>query len=167
MLTNEELELNNINKLSLTISDDESEYCCICINTIENVFIKLKCCKQFIHEKCIIEFIININNDRYKCPICRNEIQLCESITFGKIIDYINEKKINISKDKLQSVIKNLYKDIPIKDLFNIDGSVDIQYLKDTIERLTVKNDKYRVIFAFISIPLILIFGIIIFNNFK
>lgn len=166
MQINEEFELDSIKDTHLIISDDETEYCCICINTVENVFVKLKCCKQFIHENCIIEFIININNDMYKCPICRNQIQLCEFITFGKIIDYINEKKINVSLDKIQSIIKTLYKDIPIIGLFNIDRSVDIeiQHLKDTIEKLTVKNNKFRLIFLFI--PLIIIFSIIIFNNY-
>lgn len=168
MPINEELELNNINT-NLIISEDDTEYCCICINTIEDEFIKLKCCNQSIHENCIIEYIININNDIYKCPICRNQMQLYEPITFGKIIDYINDKQELISNDKVKSIIKNLYKDIPITVLFNTNENEneEIRQLNYTIQQLTIKNDKMRVMFLFISLPLVVMITIFVFNNYK
>jgi|UniRef100_A0A6C0AN92 hypothetical protein len=164
MLINEELELNNINT-NLTISEDDTDYCCICINTIQDDFIKLRCCKQYIHEKCITEFITSINNNVYNCPICRK--QLNTPVSFGRIIDYMTEKPELISTNKIQDIIKKLYKDIPIKHLFNIDGNEEIQHLKNTIEILTLKIDKYRMIFLFISLPLIIMFTVFVFNNYS
>ena len=167
MSINEEFELNNIN----TNSDDETDYCCICINTFEDEFIKLQCCNQFIHKNCIMEFITSINNNIYKCPICRTQIDI--SVSFGKIIDYLNENPELISKDKIQCIIKTFYKDIPIKDLFNRNESEseieseEIKHLKDTIRILTIKKDKFLIINIFLSIPLILIFTIYLFNNYK
>ena len=152
----------DINKTILTISDDDTDYCCICINTIQDDFIKLRCCKQYIHEKCITEFITSINNNVYNCPICRKELNT--PVSFGKIIDCMIEKPQLISTNKIQDIIKKLYKDIPIKHLFNIDGNEEIQHLKNTIEILTLKNDKYRMIFLFISLPLIIMFTVFVFN---
>ena len=76
----------------------------------------------------------------------------------------MTEKPELISTNKIQDIIKKLYKDIPIKHLFNIDGNEEIQHLKNTIEILTLKIDKYRMIFLFISLPLIIMFTVFVFN---
>jgi hypothetical protein len=163
--TNDNFELQELNNTILTISDDETEYCCICINTIEDNFIKLKCCNQSIHENCIIEFITSINNNLYNCPICRKGLNI--PVSLGKIIDYINGKPELISNNKIQDIIINLYKDIQLKDLFNINQDTEIHHLKNTIENLTLKNDKYRVILLFLSFPLVVMFTVFLFNNYK
>lgn len=150
----------NIEKTIVIISE---YYCCICINTKDDLFIKLRCCNQSIHKNCIIEFIISINNNIYKCPTCRRNLNI--PISFGKIIDYINEKTELISKEKIQDIINNLYKDIHIKELFNMDKTAEIEHLKSTIEKLTIQNDRFRVIFLFISVPLFVIFTVFVFNN--
>ena len=90
-------ELNEINKTLLTIRDDESDYCCICINTENDIFVKLKCCNQSIHETSIIEFITSINNELYNCPICRKHLNT--QVSFGKLIDYINENFYPVKLD--------------------------------------------------------------------
>lgn len=155
----------DIEKTIVTISDDDTDYCCICINTIDSDFIKLRCCNQSIHENCIIEFITNINNNIYKCPTCRKNLDV--PISFGKIIDYINEKTELVSKEKIQHVINNLYKDIPIKNLFNIDRTAEIEHFKNTIEKLTTQNNRFRVIFLFTSVPLFVMFTVFVFNNYN
>lgn len=166
----EKFELQNINKdkdinEEKTIVTISEHYCCICINTTDSDFIKLQCCNQSIHETCIIEFIISINNNIYKCPTCRKNLDI--PISFGKIIDYINENTELISKEKIQDIINNLYKDIRIKDLFNMDKSAEIEHLKNTIEKLTMQNDRFRVIFLFIYLPLIVMFTVFVFNNYN
>lgn len=166
MQVNEDLELNEINKTLLSICDDnESDYCCICINTMEYSFIKLKCCNQMIHERCIIEFIVNINNDLYNCPICRKHLNT--SVSFGEVIDYMNENTELISKEKIQNIILNLYKDLPIKDLFNIDENGEMKHLKETVIKLTLQNDKFRMIILLLSLPLLVIIGSIVFSNYN
>lgn len=166
MQVNEDVELNEINKTLLTIRDDnESDYCCICINTMEYSFVKLTCCNQMIHEMCIIEFIVNINNNLYNCPICRKHLNT--QVSFGKLIDYINENFELISKDKIQNIILNLYKDLPIKDLFNIDESAEMKHLKETVIKLTLQNDKFRMIIIILCLPLLIIIGSFVFSNYK
>jgi hypothetical protein len=165
MQVNEDLELNEINKTLLTIRDDESDYCCICINTENDIFVKLKCCNQSIHETCIIEFITSINNELYNCPICRKHLNT--QVSFGKLIDYINENFELISKDKIQNIILNLYKDLPIKDLFNIDESAEMKHLKETVIKLSLKNDQFRMIIIILCLPVLFIICSIVFNRYK
>jgi len=159
MQDNEDLEMNNFHFDEY--SDEETDYCCICINTKRENFITLKCCNQSIHESCIIEFITSINNDLYNCPVCRNRLNI--QVSFGKLIDYINEKSELISINKIQSIISHLYKDIQIKDLFNINDSAEIEHLKKTVTELTIKNN--RLIIIILSLPVIIIFCAIIFHR--
>lgn len=152
------------NTILIINGDNNVEYCCICINTNNDNFIKLRCCNQSIHENCVIEFITNINNNIYKCPTCRKNLDV--PISFGKIIDYISEKRESISKEKIQNVIINLYKDIYIKELFDIDRIAEIEHLKNTIEKLTIENDRFRVVFLFISLPLVVMITVFVFSNY-
>lgn len=163
MQDNEELKMNNFHfdEYFDGYFDEETDYCCICINTKREIFIKLKCCNQSIHESCIIEFITSINNDLYNCPVCRNKLNI--QVSFGKLIDYINEKSDLISIDKIQSIISHLYKDIQIKDLFNINDSAEIEHLKKTVTELTIKNNRFRLIIIILSLPVIIIICAIIF----
>ena len=142
--------------------DKESKYCCICLNTNKDNFIKLKCCKQFIHKGCIIELVVN--NDVFNCPICRSKIKLCDSITFGKIIDYINYKKILVSSEKMKTIITHLYNSYQFKLLFNMENTdiAEINHLKKTVTKLMIENSKLKCIILIILIPLIISIIIIV-----
>jgi hypothetical protein len=102
----EDLELNTL--VTLNNNDDEN-YCCICLNTENDKYVSLQCCNKTIHYECIMVWMITKNNINYKCPICRKQIQLNDSVTLGNLIDYINTKQQVITKTRMYELIRNLY----------------------------------------------------------
>ena len=64
------IELQIINKTSTrSSSEDYERYCCICLNTNYDTFIKFDCCRQSIHQECFVKMILT--NIDVKCPTCR------------------------------------------------------------------------------------------------
>ena len=63
------------------LSPEQAEQgeCCVCLNTICDLYVELHCCRQHIHKKCLIEWILNESNVRPKCPICRCVIYSLDS----------------------------------------------------------------------------------------
>tara|TARA_A100001015_G_C14970099_1_gene704717 strand:- start:726 stop:1088 length:363 start_codon:yes stop_codon:yes gene_type:complete len=81
----ENYEIYNINQLEYDTSDIiqnniekiEIDYeCCICLEDLETNLHKTKCCKKYIHTKCLVDYIMFKVNNRKKvtCPYCRQDI---------------------------------------------------------------------------------------------
>ena len=100
--------------IELCLTNNSNFECCICINTCSYNFINMKCCKQMIHDKCLIEWLLSSNNKYLKCAICRSDIiDLNDTITLGNFIDSINSIKstssVTFNKRGLVEIINRLY----------------------------------------------------------
>lgn len=53
-----------------------NEDCCICLEPMEYNLTKTKCCNQYIHNKCLVDYIIFKYRNRSEiiCPLCRSKI---------------------------------------------------------------------------------------------
>ena len=139
--------------------DNLNEYCCICINTYEYQYCKLSCCRQSIHNLCLIDWILSENNVLYKCPICRKQIDIKNSITIGTIIDHINNREEPISTDKFDLIVQKLY---PNTHLYSI-LSDDIITRNIISVRLSNLNRTWlNMKILFVSIFIVLIFASIL-----
>lgn len=111
----------------------EQGECCVCLNTICDLYVELHCCRQHIHKKCLIEWILNESNVRPKCPICRCVIYSLDSCIELKdfilvLHDILNCKNITtIDKHRLKNLSHIFYKnEILFEHLFVSDNVDDI-----------------------------------------
>ena len=53
-----------------------NEDCCICLEPMEHNLTKTKCCNQYLHNKCLVDYIIFKYKNRLEiiCPLCRSKI---------------------------------------------------------------------------------------------
>jgi len=117
------------------LSPEQAEQgeCCVCLNTICDLYVELHCCRQHIHKKCLIEWILNESNVRPKCPICRCVIYSLDSCIELKdfilvLHDILNCKNITtIDKHRLKNLSHIFYKnEILFEHLFVSDNVDDI-----------------------------------------
>jgi hypothetical protein len=106
---------NNEEFLELQILSSEQHQCCICLNTIYDLYVELHCCKQHIHKKCLIEWILNESKLTSKCPICRTVIYSLDSRIEMKdfifvLQDILNCQKMKIDKHRLKNICESFYK---------------------------------------------------------
>lgn len=76
----------------------EDNNCCICLDgpvLCNNV--ELKCCKQFLHKRCL--FLVVLNGYK-ECPLCRSQLSPYQ---------YFDEKSLNIHYNMLSSVEQEMY----------------------------------------------------------
>jgi len=117
------------------LSPEQAEQgeCCVCLNTICDLYVELHCCRQHIHKKCLIEWILNESNVRPRCPICRCVIYSLDSCIELKdfilvLHDILNCKNITtIDKHRLKNLSHIFYKnEILFEHLFVSDNVDDI-----------------------------------------
>lgn len=103
--------------------------CFVCLDTdeFESILI-LDCCKQKIHEKCLVNWILSKPN--YHCAVCKVKIvDLSKSIPFNKFLTFLNIRlqQQDIQKDKIRDILINLYRSEPLVDVFlnDIDKTSD------------------------------------------
>lgn len=65
-----QLEYDNEITPELNIKED----CSICLESMEYNLTKTKCCKQYIHNKCLVNYILYKykNREEIICPLCRS-----------------------------------------------------------------------------------------------
>lgn len=143
-------------------NNSNEDYCCICLNTYDYIYNKLQCCQQTIHENCLIEWILSDNNVLYRCPICRNKININEKITIGKIIDYINTQEQCISKEKLQSILHSLYTNTNLRLLLLEENFSEDQSHDDRLQLINNVNNRLKGLIIFI-VGICIMFIMIIF----
>ena len=122
------MEVIEITELNLNSSNHA--FCCVCLNTSDYKFIKLKCCNQEIHKKCVIEWITSPQNRIINCPICRKQMDISFSnfVTLGEIIDEVNKKDKLLSKQKFDQIIQTLYPDSYLNTIItNPDDEIDFE----------------------------------------
>jgi len=100
-----EIELRNRDTydtcdLSDCVIDDDEE-CCICLNTLDNVYVVLDCCKKQLHKQCLISWMCYGNYIELRCPMCRVEISnITELVSYNDIMDntdvQLNDNVMNI-----------------------------------------------------------------------
>lgn len=89
-------------------------YCCVCLNTLTDEFVKTICCSQMLHKKCLMDWICSSSNVSITCPICRRDIILDNIIKLEDFVIYINQdlqKYKSINKTKIKEILSKLYKD--------------------------------------------------------
>jgi hypothetical protein len=116
--------------LELQILSTEQPVCCVCLNTIYDLYVELHCCKQHIHKKCLIEWILNESNLRPKCPICRCVIYSLDSrIEMRDFIlvlhDILNNKNKTIDKHRLKNLSSIFFKNEMIFEYLFISDVVE------------------------------------------
>ena len=93
----------NSNDIIINIQEKEHADCFICLNNTE--CIKMKCCKNNIHKKCLFEVFLN----KFKtCPMCRQEIIFQDYFTKISVYSFLQQ----------MSWIKKFYYNENIIDLF-------------------------------------------------
>jgi len=123
---------NNGDSLELNILSSEQDECCVCLNTTDDLYVELHCCRQHIHKKCLIEWILNEPSIRSKCPICRCVIYSLDSRIEMKdficiLQDILNCQNPNIDKHRLRNICESFYKnEILFQHLFIADAVDDI-----------------------------------------
>ena len=139
----------------------EQGECCVCLNTISDLYVELHCCRQHIHKKCLIEWILNESNVRPKCPICRCVIYSLDSCIELKdfilvLHDILNCKNITtIDKHRLKNLSHIFYKnEIMFEHLFISDGVDDID---ERIYNLNITSLMFFLILIVLMINLIFI----------
>jgi hypothetical protein len=93
-------------------------YCCVCLNTLTDDFVKSICCNQMLHKKCLMDWICSSSNISVTCPICRRDIVLNNIIKLEDFVIYINEdlqryksiNEIKIKETKIKEILSKLYK---------------------------------------------------------
>lgn len=120
-------------ELQILSSEQAEQYqCCVCLNTIVDFYVKLHCCKQHIHKRCLIEWILNGSNLTPKCPICRCVIYSLDSCIGIKdfifvLQDILNCKNTTIDKHRLKNLSHIFFKnEILFEYLFISDSVVDV-----------------------------------------
>lgn len=133
--------------LELQILSTEQPVCCVCLNTIYDLYVELHCCKQHIHKKCLIEWILNESNLRPKCPICRCIIYSLDSrIEMRDFIlvlhDILNNKNITttIDKHKLKNLSNIFFKNEMIFEYLFISDVVDEDDFNERIRYLNLTS---------------------------
>jgi hypothetical protein len=53
----------------------ELDLCPICLEVGDNTSITMEC-GHMHHDKCIKDYILSVNNDKYECPLCRSDFSL-------------------------------------------------------------------------------------------
>ena len=69
----ENLEYDDL-EINLNAINNKIE-CCICLEIMDNNIYETKCCKKYVHKKCIVNYILyhkKNNNNNILCPYCRS-----------------------------------------------------------------------------------------------
>lgn len=158
------IELQIINKTSTRCSSEDYErYCCICLNTNYDTFIKFDCCRQSIHQECFVKMILT--NIDVKCPTCRcvyNKINdKIHLIDFLNTLDVILKcNSVNIEKTEVRMILERF---------FNQDHLFDyITFIKKKDKYICLKFINYKkILFYILCLLLVLIFSTLIFIEIK
>lgn len=112
-------ELNNINlanreyiiDMNDTINDETVSICCICLDTFKNCEInfeiKLNCCKNPIHNHCLIELFVK---NYQKCPLCRQNVDINNYFNERTFQEHINYFPNSYKSKNNYQITKILYK---------------------------------------------------------
>lgn len=155
--------LNNINNL-----DNNTTFCCICMERIDKSKLCILGCCHYFCKTCILMHKINeeLNNYQNKCPICRYNYNIIYNISekkekFNKVMNNLN-KILDEQKDKKILIVAEYnqileYIKDELKDDYNISSYkknnnlnenislISINYLKKTI----IKNIDIFIFFTF------------------
>lgn len=64
--------------------------CCICLYELTNELILTSCCKNELHQNCLIEYILY--SGYFTCPLCRQQT----NISINKLLNFnIKDSKLN------------------------------------------------------------------------
>jgi hypothetical protein len=78
-----------LNMKQIDFNCDVNE-CCICLYELTNELILTSCCKNELHENCLIEYILY--SGYFTCPLCRQQTK----ISINKFLNFnINDSKLN------------------------------------------------------------------------
>lgn len=88
--------------------------CCICLDYLKVDFIKLDCCDNTIHTKCIYDMFVhapfneNENKVIFTCPLCRKQKNFKNVISLKNIKKYTNDYNIikKYNKDNFSKGLK-------------------------------------------------------------
>mgnify|MGYP000034985782 FL=1 len=162
------IELQIINKTSTrSSSEDYERYCCICLNTNYDTFIKFDCCRQSIHQECFVKMILT--NIDVKCPTCRcvynkinDKIHLIDFLNTLDVILKCNSvnNSVNIEKTEVRMILERF---------FNQDHLFDyITFIKKKDKYICLKFINYKkILFYILCLLLVLIFSTLIFIEIK
>ena len=100
--------------------DINQKECFVCLDA-DNMMsiIVLECCKQHIHERCLVDWILSKSN--HDCAVCRAEItNLHEIIPINKFLNFVNIilQERDISKNKIRDILIDLYGTEPLVEVF-------------------------------------------------
>jgi len=134
--------------LELQILSTEQPVCCVCLNTIYDLYVELHCCKQHIHKKCLIEWILNESNLRPKCPICRCIIYSLDSriemrdfiLVLHDILNNKNTTTTTIDKHKLKNLSNIFFKNEMIFEYLFISDVVEEDDFNERIRYLNLTS---------------------------
>lgn len=84
--------------------------CCICLDDLCIDNILLKCCKKFLHSRCLFKifvFNITIDNTIINCPLCRVNMRLKDVFNIETVLNLFNNQS-NILKSRYCSKVKDV-----------------------------------------------------------
>jgi hypothetical protein len=147
------IELDNINQ----------NICCICLNTEDDTsnHIKIDCCNQISHKKCLIDWIIVSNT----CPICRKNYQFEKIIRLEEFILHINNdpelcEKLIENKVSFKKLLLELYADHIFIQIMNNDSEI-----RDNNENVSFRYNSFIIqIYWFFTMLLLLLLMIFLFS---
>ena len=135
---------------------DERE-CFVCLDFDDTIsIIVLKCCKQSIHERCLIEWILSKSD--YNCAVCRVQIEnLRNIIPINKFLTIVNVilQQRNIPKKNIRDVLIDLYGTEPLVELF----------IDNTDKPESIPRSYNIVMYYFVILLFVLLIFIVIYHN--
>lgn len=127
------INLNVENKLQVILFD-----CCICLDDfVYSNILELKCCHQYIHQSCLLKWIISKTNNE-TCPLCRENVQLDKLFTANDIIFEL--EKSNLYQDNIFHILKKWY-NIKCIRVIEDDNSPFVQIDLETINSTNNTNE--------------------------
>jgi hypothetical protein len=135
-------------------------FCCVCLNTYDYDYIKLECCYQEIHKKCMIMWILSAQNKFINCPTCREDLDLSfnKKVTLGEIVDEINKSDKAIPKSKFIKIVNSLYPDSYFYNNFNtLDNQNQIENENDILFTDNIQGRRISILYNLVLIILMLL----------
>ena len=146
--------LIEMDKVSIIVIEKNS--CCVCLEefNIDTSDMKMKCCLNVIHKKCLFDILMYTQNLTLHCPLCRiehnfkydNILQLNEILDiYTEYKDTFNYKDHNI---KLQNIIDKY-----------TDGTTNVNG-ETTNNRICIRFKKFCIISIIITIIVLIFFSL-------
>lgn len=111
------MELVEVNTIASYNSDEI--VCCICLDNNNHPMYKMICCKQIIHQKCLLNWILN-ERSKSLCPTCRQIVNLKEYIILEELLHKINNNTLEMTNIDTQYINEMLRKDFHYQETITL-----------------------------------------------